>query len=281
MDIFEIKRRSIASAVEAINGDPYERVTKTYFAGMDTILGRGFKEGQLILAGGRPSMGKTAFAIGLVKEIAVEHKQPVVYFSLEGSAEHIMERIIMLESGINRMGKEEISYSEKQDVVKAAERLDEAPVILVDHPYAGFDYIMDKCLNEFRERVNPRLIIIDYLQLMDTYSKETPEDILRDLKFLAKEMHCPILLLSQLDRDVDSDSREDHRPTLKDISGVVDVEELVDVVIFLYRDSYYNPHPEDKEKAEIIIAKNTRKENKIGTITVKFRNGFFRDCYEM
>lgn len=281
MDIYEIKRRSIDSAVELINGEAYERVTKTYFAGMDTILGRGFKEGQLILVGGRPAMGKTAFAISLVKEIAVEHKQPVVYFSLEGSGKQLMERMIKLESGINLQGDDELMYSEKLDVVKAAERLDDAPIILDDQPHAGFEYIMDRCLNEFKESVKPGLVIIDYFQLMDTYSEETPEDVLKDLKFLAKEMHCPIMLLSQLDRDVDSHSREDHRPTLKDISGVKDVENLIDVVIFIYRDSYYEPRLEDKERAEIIIAKNTMKENKIGTMTVKFRDGFFKNMHSV
>ncbi len=278
MDIYEAKRKGIASAVEDIIGEAYQRATKTHFEGIDEILG-GFKEGQLIIVGGRPAMGKTAFAINLVKGIAVSHKQPVVYFSLEGSAKQIMKRMIKLESNVRISDDEQILYSEKQDVVRAADRLSEAPLILDDHPYASPKYIFDRCLNDYRDSARPRLIIIDYLQLMDTYSSETPEKILEGLKYLAKEMHCPIVLLSQLDRDVDLQERKDHRPTLKDISGVGNIETLVDVVLFIYRDAYYNPRPVYKEEAEIIVAKNTRSENKVGTVTVKFRDGFFRDCH--
>ncbi|MBQ3794782.1 MAG: DnaB-like helicase C-terminal domain-containing protein [Butyrivibrio sp.] len=277
MNIYETKKRSIDAAFEAITGKQYKRVTETHFAGLDVILRRGFRKGQLIIVGGRPSMGKTAFAIGLVKQIAVEHGQPVVYFSLEGSAQRLMERILVLESGVNIENGESLLMQEELDVIKAAERLDAAPLVIDDQPYAGFEYIRDRCKNEFTDNVTPGLIIIDYLQLMDAYSDEGVTDLLKKLKGLAEELQCPIMVLSQLDRNVDA--REDHRPTLKDIRGVDDAESLADVIMFLYRDAYYDPHPEDKDKAEIIIAKNIKEINEIGTITVKFRDGHFRNCY--
>lgn len=279
MDIYETKRKSIAVAVEAINGESYERVTKTCFAGLDLILGRGFKEGQLILIGGRPAMGKTSFAISMMKQIAVKQSRPLVFFSLDKAGHQIMERAIRLESGVDANIKEVDIGKDRRDVILAAERLDEAPIILDDQPYAGFSYIREKCNSIIKEGIKPGLIIVDYLQLMKEYSKDGTEEVLQKMRDMAIDLKCPVMVLSQLDRR--TDVRDNHRPVLNDLSVADDIEKYADVVIFIYREAYYAHDTVDEEKAEIIIALNKGIDPLIGTVTVDFREGFFRNCYDM
>ena len=221
----------------------------------------GLQPSVLVLVGARPSMGKAAFALNVVQHAAVRKHKCSAIFSLEMSKKQLVNRMLSCEAGVEseklRSGKLEDSDWEK--LAMALAPLSEAPIYIDDTPGITLAEMRSKC-RKLKLDKGLDLIMIDYLQLMSGGSgrmgdsrQQEISDISRGLKALAREMQAPVVALSQLSRALEA--RADHRPMLSDLRESGAIEQDADVVMFLYRDEYYHPETEDKNIAEIIIAK--------------------------
>ena len=221
----------------------------------------GLHGSELILVAARPAMGKTAFALNIATNAALRGNAPVAIFSLEMSKDQLVNRILcseaMVDSNKVRTGK-----LEDEDWGKLAEAigpLSETGIYIDDTPGISVMEIRAKC-RKLKLEKNIGLVVIDYLQLVQGSNKRNGSreqeisEISRSLKILAKELDVPVIALSQLSRAVEQ--RPDHRPMLSDLRESGAIEQDADIVMFLYRDDYYNPDSEDKDIAEVIIAKH-------------------------
>ncbi len=222
----------------------------------------GLHNSDLILIAARPAMGKTAFALNLAQNAAVHSHVPVAVFSLEMSKDQLVNRILCSEAMVdsNRMKTGKLEDNDWQKVAKALAPLSEAPIYIDDTPGVSITEIRAKC-RRLKLEHNLGLVVIDYLQLMQGSGKKGGEnrqqeisEISRSLKILAKEINVPVICLSQLSRA--PEARTDHRPILSDLRESGAIEQDADIVMFLYRDDYYNPETEKKNIAELIIAKH-------------------------
>jgi len=221
----------------------------------------GLHNSDLILIAARPAMGKTAFVLNIAQHAAIHSKIPVAIFSLEMSKEQLVNRMLsseaMVDSQKMRTGK--LEDSDWQKVARALGPLSEAPIYIDDTPGASIMEIRAKC-RRLKIEKNLGLIVIDYLQLMQGKSgrsenrQQEISEISRSLKILAKEINVPVITLSQLSRA--PEQRQDHRPILSDLRESGAIEQDADIVMFLYRDDYYNPDTDKKNVAEVIIAKH-------------------------
>ena len=221
----------------------------------------GFHNSDLVLIAARPAMGKTAFALNIATYAAVNANTPVVVFSLEMSKEQCANRIICSQAMVDseKVSKGDISDEEWSKLAVASGELSESAGIFIDDS-AGINIaeIRAKC-RKLKLEKNIGLVVIDYLQLIqgsgNTKSREQEiAEISRSLKILAKEINVPVIALSQLSRA--PEARPDHRPMLQDLRESGSIEQDADIVMFLYRDDYYNPETEAKNIAEVIIAKH-------------------------
>lgn len=219
----------------------------------------GMQPSDLVLLAARPSMGKTAFVLNLVDYMAFRKKITAAVFSLEMSKEQLINRLFALESHVNsqniRTGN--LSDSEWEKLIAGANVIGESSLIIDDTPGISISELRSKC-RKYKLEHNLGIIIIDYLQLMTAGGRvesrqQEISEISRSLKALARELNVPVIALSQLSRAVEQ--RPDHRPMLSDLRESGAIEQDADVVMFLYRDDYYNPDTEEKDIAEIIIAK--------------------------
>lgn len=221
----------------------------------------GLQKTDLIILAARPSMGKTAFALNLARNVAIEGKKPVAIFSLEMSKQQLVKRLLCAEAEVemSRVNLGNMQARDFEKLVNAMSTLAEAKIYINETSTTATD-IKAQCRRLLMEEKELGLIVIDYLQLMEGGSD--PKDrnqyiaaISRSLKMLAKELNVPIMALSQLSRTVES--RTDKRPMLSDLRDSGAIEQDADIVMFIYRDEYYNKeNTENKGKAEIIIAKH-------------------------
>lgn len=220
----------------------------------------GFMPGQLIIVAARPAMGKSAFALNLLTNAAIKSNKAVAYFSLEMSKEELVGRILASEAMVDsqkiRSGK--LEDEDWISLTNASGSLSETKIILDDT--SGFSPIelRAKC-RKLKMEYDIGLVVIDYLQLMNASKTNASRqadisEISRSLKVLAREIGVPIIALSQLSRA--PEQRPDHRPMLSDLRESGSIEQDADMVMFLYRDDYYNPETEKKNVAEVILAKN-------------------------
>ncbi len=229
----------------------------------------GMQPSDLVLVAARPSMGKTAFVLNIAQHVAFKLNQTVAIFSLEMSKEQLVNRLFSLESRVDsqhlRTGN--LSDAEWEKLIESAGVIGKSSLIIDDTPGISISELRSKC-RKYKLEHNLQMIIIDYLQLMsgsgrggDSRQQEI-SDISRSLKALARELNVPVIALSQLSRAVEQ--RPDHRPMLSDLRESGAIEQDADVVMFIYRDDYYNKDTEKKGIAEIIIAK--QRNGPIGTI---------------
>jgi len=221
----------------------------------------GLHNSDLILVAARPAMGKSAFALNIATNAAVRAKVPVAVFSLEMSKEQMTNRILcseaMVDSAKVRTGK--IDDDEWAKLAATSGELSEAGIYIDDTPGISIMEIRAKCRKMKLEK-NIGLVVIDYLQLVQGSNKKGGSreqeiaEISRSLKILAKEIDVPVIALSQLSRA--PEQRIDHRPMLSDLRESGSIEQDADIVMFLYRDDYYNEDTEKKNIAEVIIAKH-------------------------
>lgn len=231
----------------------------------------GFQPSDFILVAARPSMGKTAFVLNIVQYMAFKKDKAVAIFSLEMSREQLMNRLFSMESKVDsqslRTGN--LKDEEWSKLIESAGIIGESNLIIDDTPGISIAEMRSKC-RKYKLEHGLDIIIIDYLQLMtgsgrgsDSRQQEI-SDISRSLKALARELNVPVVALSQLSRAVEQ--RTDHRPMLSDLRESGAIEQDADVVMFIYRDDYYNKDSEDKGIAEIIIAK--QRNGPIGTVNL-------------
>ncbi len=255
------------------NGDLFG--TPSGFIDLDSKLS-GFQKSDLIILAGRPSMGKTALALAIARNAAVEHKKSIGFFSLEMSEKQIGERLLSSESRVN---SHHVKTSQNKDWTKlssAADVLSKSKIFIDDSAGLNIMELRAKA-RQLKSENNIDLLIVDYIQLLNagTRSENRQQEISyisRSLKALAKELDIPILCLSQLSRAVEN--RTNHRPIMSDLRESGAIEQDADVVLFVYRQYVYTEADEDKGLAEIIIAKH--RNGPTGTAKVTFIDEYAR-----
>lgn len=231
----------------------------TGFDELNRLTG-GFHGGELILIAGRPGMGKSSFAVNIAEHVAITDKNTVAIFNLEMPKEQIVNRILCSQAMVNsvKMRTGDLDGDDWEKIGDVVNKVALSPIYIDDTATITVSQIRAKC-RRLKQTKNLTMVVIDYLQLMqsgkrtDSRQHEISE-ISRSLKILAKELNIPVVALSQLSRA--SESRSDKRPMLSDLRESGAIEQDADMVMFLYRDEYYNPDSEDKKLAECIVAKN-------------------------
>jgi replicative DNA helicase len=247
--------------------------TQTGFSDLDGLT-FGLQPSDLIIVAGRPAMGKTSFAMSIARHVALDQGKPVAVFSLEMSKEQLVTRLICSESRVNntkvRSGR--LSESDFPRIVDAASRLASAELYIDDTPAMSIIELRAKSRRLHREKPLA-LIVVDYLQLLRGASKKVERreqeisEISRSLKALAKELHVPVMALSQLNRGVEA--RHDKRPIMADLRESGAIEQDADIIEFVYRDEVYHPESNDKGIAEIIVVKH--RNGPVGTVRLAFQ----------
>ncbi len=271
-DLIQDKNRSGYTPIKDVLIESFNKLEELYnqktritgiptgFADLDYITA-GLHGSDLILVAARPAMGKSAFALNIAANAALRAKVPVAIFNLEMSKEQLVDRILcseaMVDSNKVRTGKlEEDDWSKLASVVGP---LSDSNIYIDDTPGISVMEIRTRCRKLKIER-DIGLVVIDYLQLVQGSSKKNGSreqeiaEISRSLKILAKELNVPVIALSQLSRAVEQ--RPDHRPMLSDLRESGSIEQDADIVMFLYRDDYYNKDSEEKDISEVIVAKH-------------------------
>ena len=271
--IFRISEKKIKRSffgIKEIIKSSFDSIEKLFEKpGMITGVETGFREldqltsglqpSDLIIIAGRPSMGKTSLALDIARFAACKRKVPTAIFSLEMSKEQLGLRMLCSEARVSsvKLRTGFLASSDWPNLTAAAGRISEAPIYIDDNPGLRILDVRARSRRLMAEH-SLGLVIIDYLQLMDVGKKTESRqleisEISRGLKGLAKELNVPIIALSQLSRAVDS--RVDKRPILSDLRESGSIEQDADVVLFIYRDDFYNDESKDKGKAEILIRK--------------------------
>ncbi|MDF3001259.1 MAG: dnaB [Bacillota bacterium] len=239
----------------------------------------GLQKSDLIMLAARPAMGKTAFALNIAQQAAIKGKGTVLIFSLEMSRDQLGQRMLSMESRIE-MQKLKTGSLERKDwdqIHMALDTLSKANIFIDDSPGITAMEIKNKC-RRLKAEKGLDLVVIDYLQLMSYEGKsenrqQEISSLSRFLKLLAREMDCPVIVLSQLSRAVEQ--RTDHRPILSDLRESGSIEQDADIVMFLYRDEYYNPETTDKPNiCEVIISK--QRSGPTGTVELTWLGKYTR-----
>ena len=245
----------------------------TGFIDLDYKLS-GFQPSDLVLIAARPSMGKTAFVLNVVDHVAVRKKLPCMVFSLEMSKEQLVNRMLSMESNVDsqKLRTGSLTDADWDAVIEGVGTIGNSKLLIDDTPGISIMELRSKC-RKVKLEFGLSLVIIDYLQLMSGSGKsgdnrqQEISEISRSLKALARELNAPVIALSQLSRACET--RQDHRPMLSDLRESGAIEQDADVVMFLYRDDYYNKDTDTPNIAEVIIAK--QRNGPIGTIQLMWR----------
>ncbi|WP_017815426.1 MULTISPECIES: replicative DNA helicase [Paenibacillus] len=269
MEVFE-KMETLSENKGNTTGIP------TGFIDLDKMTA-GFQRSDLIIVAARPSVGKTAFALNIAQNVAVRAKETVAIFSLEMSAAQLVQRMICAEANLdaNAMRTGEFKEEDWMKLTMGIASLSEAEIYIDDTPGITVSEIRAKCRRLKKEK-GLGMIVIDYLQLISGRGKagenrqQEVSEISRTLKQIARELHVPVIALSQLSRGVEQ--RQDKRPMMSDLRESGSIEQDADIVSFLYRDDYYNQETEKKNIIEIIIAK--QRNGPVGTVELVFLKNF-------
>ena len=246
----------------------------TGYAALDRVI-TGLNKSDLLLVAARPGMGKTAFALNIASNVALRSQKTVAIFSLEMSREQLMNRLLAAEGGIDsrRLLTGDLSLEDWGKVADLLTIFSKCPMYMDDT--AGITVAEMKA--KLRRVRDLGLVVIDYLQLMSTGRRsdnrvQEVSEITRSLKIMAKELNVPVITLSQLSRG--PESRSDHRPMLADLRESGSIEQDADIVLFLYREAYYEKEREDQSEAECIVAKNRHGET--GSIDLRWDGRYTR-----
>lgn len=256
------------------NQDELVGVTTGYYD-LDAITS-GLHKSDLIILAARPSMGKTAFALNLAQNVALKGKKGVAIFSLEMPKQQLVKRMLCAEAEVDsqRITSGHMQQKDWDKLIEAMTRLSDAKIYIDDASGVTATDIKAKCRRLMMEEKELGLIVIDYLQLMEGGGNTSDRNqqisaISRSLKGLARELDVPIIALSQLSRGVEQ--RPDKRPMMSDLRDSGAIEQDADIIIFIYRDEYYNRDDvNNKGKAEIIIAKH--RNGPVGTVELLYQN---------
>ena len=239
----------------------------------------GLQQGDLVIVAGRPSMGKTAFALNMAEHVAVHDGLPVAVFSMEMGGSQLAIRML---GSIGRLDQMKLRTGRLSDedwsrLADAVSKLHDAPIHIDETPALNALELRARARRLHRQYDGLGLVVVDYLQLMSSSSQGENRateisEISRSLKALAKELHVPVVALSQLNRSLEA--RPNKRPVMSDLRESGAIEQDADVILFIYRDEVYNPETADKGKAEIIIGK--QRNGPIGTLSLTFLGEFTR-----
>jgi len=290
--IFEVSERKPQGGflhLKEIVKDSIEAIDKLYqkkahVTGIPTgyidfdIKTAGLQPSDLIVIAGRPSMGKSALALGIAEYAGVVEKVPLAMFSLEMSKEQLVQRMLCAHARVDahKVRTGYLAISDWPRLTAAAGKLSEAPIFIDDTPAISVMELRAKA-RRLKAHQDIQLIILDYLQLMRGSSnaenrQQEISEISRSLKALARELHVPIVAISQLSRAVEA--RTDHRPQLSDLRESGAIEQDADVVVLLLREEYYNPSPENQGMAEVMIAK--QRNGPVGSLKLAFIKEYTR-----
>jgi replicative DNA helicase len=251
--------------------------TPSGFKDLDDITG-GFQPGNLIILAARPSMGKSALVTNIAENAALEHGKPVALFSLEMSEAELAQRFVASQARIRgeELRKGRVAENRWPKILEACQRLSDAPLYVDDSSDIGILELRAKARRLHQQSENGLgLIILDYLQLMRADSRienrvEAVGQMSRGLKILARELEVPVIALSQLSRAVES--RTDKRPILSDLRESGNIEQDADLVMFIYRDEYYDRESEREGEADIIISKH--RNGALGDVVLTFQKEY-------
>jgi len=252
----------------------------THYSQLDDMTS-GLQRGELIIIAGRPGMGKTSFAINIGENIALKNKLPVAVFSLEMTGEQLVQRLLSSAARVDQTAikRGDLTYDDMDKLYLAMNEMKHAPIYINEAP--GINVIdLRARVRRLKDQLGDLgLVVIDYVQIMsglgtskNTNRAQEIADISRSLKGLALELNVPIILCSQLNREVES--RQDKRPNIADLRESGALEQDADIILLLYRDSYYNPESKEGNLAEINIAKN--RSGSTGVVKLAFMNKFTR-----
>jgi replicative DNA helicase len=272
-DLSQEKATSEFSHIETLLKESFERITQLYESGADVTgipsgfrdldrITSGFQEGNLVVIAARPSMGKSALGLGVAANLAVRKNVPVALFTLEMSKSEVTQRLMCSEAKVEsqRLRTGKLSADDWPRLTAACDKLAKAPMYVDDTGSITMMEIRSKARRLKGKHPDLGLIIVDYLQLMTsgtTVENRVQEvsQISRSLKVLARDLDVPIVALSQLSRAVEQ--RHDKRPILSDLRESGSIEQDADIVMFIYRDEYYNAEESDQQGlAEVIVAKH-------------------------
>lgn len=290
VELFSVSQKHVKQDIEAIESilaTSFERLDElhrdggkvrgipTGFKDLDNIIA-GWQKSDLVILAARPSMGKSVLALNFAHKVATKSEMPVLYFSLEMGKEQLVDRMLAMESGVNawniRTGQ--LTNDDWERLSTAMGTLAEAPIYIDDTAGITVSDMRTKARREQHQR-QLGLIIVDYLQLMSGGSRFSSDgnrvqeisEISRGLKSIARELNVPIIALSQLSRSVES--RSPQIPQLSDLRESGSIEQDADMVMFIYRDEYYNPETTEKPKvADILIRKH--RNGPIGNVELFF-----------
>ena len=263
----EIESRSNGTSVSGIPVNFYD---------LDAVT-QGLQRGSLVVIAGRPAMGKTSLCLNIAKNVAEIHNLPVCIFGLEMSKEQYTYRLLSMEVGIEtgRLRTGRLQEDEWPLLGKGIETLGRSPIFISDNATITVEEIIAICQKIKKEKGNGDLglVVIDYVQLMDgpVYPSRDEElsKIIVQLKDMAKQLNVPVILMSQLNRDIEA--RENKRPMLSDLRETQSLESHADMVVMIYRDEYYEPETEDQGITELIVWNHSNGRNgRIGTVKLLF-----------
>jgi replicative DNA helicase len=279
----EVVKESFGKVESMAHGSGNITGISTGFTDIDNLTS-GLQPSDLIIIAGRPSMGKTALALNIVYNAAIENNVGTALFSLEMSSMQLGIRLLGLDGMIDasRLRKGALQDDEWTRLIESTDRLSKLPIFIDDS--SGLSALEMKAkARRLKKKHDISLVVIDYLQLMQ--SKRSVEsrqqeisDISRSLKALAKDLNIPVVALSQLNRQVET--RPSKKPMLADLRESGAIEQDADLIVFIYRDEHYNPTEENKDKAEIIIGKH--RNGPVGMVNLLFRKQYtkFQNYYK-
>ncbi|MCF0106049.1 MAG: replicative DNA helicase [Holdemanella sp.] len=280
---FESSELIVSRVIEEINNLKNKKGVTGISTGFVTLdkMTNGFQKGDLIILAARPAVGKSAFALNILNQAAKRNPGAVAMFSLEMPSEQLMKRLLSCESQVvsNKLRDGKLNSEEMSRLHSAGTRLSERKIFIDDTSSIKVSQIFSKCRKLKNEYGVISLVIIDYLQLItgtraDSRQQEV-SDISRNLKILAKELECPVIALSQLSRKVED--RNDHRPQLSDLRESGSIEQDADIVMFLYREKYYDKENDEKDDTELIEVSLAKHRNGgIGTFKLAFEKEISR-----
>jgi replicative DNA helicase len=252
--------------------------TLTGYTDLDDLTS-GLQPNAFYVVGARPAMGKTAFALGMASNAAMQSNRPVLVFSLEMSQLELSQRILSADARVDatRMKTGRLEESDWNRITHSVGRLAEAPIYIDDNPHTTVMEIRAKARRLKSRTGDLAMVVVDYIQLMTGRSNAESRqvevaEISRNLKILARELECPVVALAQLNRGLEQ--RQDKRPMLSDLRESGALEQDADVVMFLYRDEIYHPESDAKGIAEVIVAKH--RNGPTATVKLAFLGHFTR-----
>ncbi len=266
----EIESRSLGTSVAGIPVNFYD---------LDAMT-QGLQRSSLIVVAGRPAMGKTSISLNMAKNVAQIHDLPVCIFGFEMSKEQLTYRLLSMEVGIEsgRLRTGRLKEDEWPVLGKGIETLGQLPIYISDKAMITVEEMVTKC-KQIKEKKKKELglVVIDYVQLMEGEKYVQCREaelgkIISDLKQMAKTLQVPVIVMSQLNRDLEY--RENKRPMLSDLRETASLESHADMVVMIYRDEYYNPESDERGITELITCKH--RNGPVGTVKLLFEPQFTR-----